>query len=77
MCIRDRLYTGVLQLTKEKMAETPVITGDKKVYYISMEFRIGKLLSLIHILNQWSKQFQKNRIWFCEKGAGMFMSQSP
>lgn len=27
------------------MAETPAITGDKKVYYISMEFLIGKLLS--------------------------------
>ena len=44
-CTDAQLYTGVLQLTKEKMAETPVITGDKKVYYISMEFLIGKLLS--------------------------------
>ena len=33
-CTDAQLYTGVLQLTKEKMAETPVITGDKKVYYI-------------------------------------------
>ena len=44
-CTDAQLYTGVLQLTKEKMAETPAITGDKKVYYISMEFLIGKLLS--------------------------------
>ena len=44
-CTDAQLYNGVLQLTKEKMAETPVITGDKKVYYISMEFLIGKLLS--------------------------------
>ena len=35
-CTDAQLYTGVLQLTKEKMAETPAITGDKKVYYISM-----------------------------------------
>ena len=33
-CTDAQLYTGVLQLTKEKMAETPAITGDKKVYYI-------------------------------------------
>lgn len=44
-CTDAQLYTGVQQLTKEKMAETPAITGDKKVYYISMEFLIGKLLS--------------------------------
>ena len=44
-CTDAQLYTGVLQLTKEKMAETRAITGDKKVYYISMEFLIGKLLS--------------------------------
>ncbi|MDE5588909.1 MAG: glycogen/starch/alpha-glucan family phosphorylase, partial [Acetatifactor sp.] len=39
------LYNSVLQLTKEQMAEKPVIEGKKKVYYISMEFLIGKLLS--------------------------------
>ena len=44
-CTDAQLYTGVLQLTKEKMAETPAITGDKKVYYISMEFLIGKLFA--------------------------------
>ena len=31
-CTDAQLYTGVLQLTKEKMAETPAITGDMKVY---------------------------------------------
>jgi starch phosphorylase len=30
---------------KERSAAAPTITGDKKVYYISMEFLIGKLLS--------------------------------
>ncbi len=44
-CTHVQLYTGILQLVKERMAETPAVTGDKKVYYISMEFLIGKLLS--------------------------------
>ena len=44
-CTDAQLYDAVLQLTKEEMAKKPVISGDKKVYYISMEFLIGKLLS--------------------------------
>ena len=44
-CTDPQLYDCVLQLTKEQMAEKPVIKGKKKVYYISMEFLIGKLLS--------------------------------
>jgi len=44
-CTDEQLYNGVLQLTKELIAEKPVNTGKKKVYYISMEFLIGKLLS--------------------------------
>ena len=44
-CTDAQLYNSVLQLTKEQMAEKPVIKGKKKVYYISMEFLIGKLLS--------------------------------
>ncbi|MDE6641659.1 MAG: glycogen/starch/alpha-glucan family phosphorylase [Acetatifactor sp.] len=44
-CTDAQLYNSVLQLTKEQMAEKPVIEGKKKVYYISMEFLIGKLLS--------------------------------
>ena len=44
-CTEAQLYNSVLQMTKEKMAEKPVISGKKKVYYISMEFLIGKLLS--------------------------------
>ncbi|MCM1542722.1 MAG: glycogen/starch/alpha-glucan family phosphorylase [Blautia sp.] len=44
-CSDAQLYHCVLQLTKEEMAEKPVISGGKKVYYISMEFLIGKLLS--------------------------------
>ncbi len=45
VCTDAQLYNSVLQLTKEQMAEKPVISGKKKVYYISMEFLIGKLLS--------------------------------
>ena len=38
-------YNCVLQLTKDLTAKTRRISGDKKVYYISAEFLIGKLLS--------------------------------
>ncbi len=44
-CTHVQLYGSILQLVKEKTAEAPAITGDKKVYYISMEFLMGKLLS--------------------------------
>jgi len=44
-CTDAQLYDCVLQLCRNKIAETPAITGDKKVYYVSMEFLIGKLLS--------------------------------
>ena len=44
-CSDAQLYDCVLQLTREQMAGKPAIKGKKKVYYISMEFLIGKLLS--------------------------------
>ncbi|MDE7355029.1 MAG: glycogen/starch/alpha-glucan family phosphorylase [Acetatifactor sp.] len=44
-CTDAQLYERILQLTKERMEEKPAIDGKKKVYYISMEFLIGKLLS--------------------------------
>lgn len=44
-CTDAELYNCVLQLTKDYMSGKPVIDGNKKVYYISMEFLIGKLLS--------------------------------
>ena len=44
-CTDPQLYDCVLQLTKERMAKEPAIKGKKRVYYISMEFLIGKLLS--------------------------------
>ena len=44
-CTDSEIYYAVLKLTKDKMAGKPVIEGKKKIYYISMEFLIGKLLS--------------------------------
>ena len=44
-CTDAQLYDSLLQLTKEQMVKKPLIGGKKKVYYISMEFLIGKLLS--------------------------------
>lgn len=40
-----QLYYAVLGMTKEMMAGKSQIKGTKKVYYISAEFLIGKLLS--------------------------------
>ena len=39
------LYYAVQSLCKGIMKATPEISGDKKIYYISAEFLIGKLLS--------------------------------
>lgn len=39
------LYYACLEICKQKLQETPVIQGKKKLYYISAEFLIGKLLS--------------------------------
>lgn len=44
-CQNSELYNCVLQLSKSLMNEASEIQGDKKVYYISAEFLIGKLLS--------------------------------
>ncbi len=44
-CNNTQLYDAVLQLTKDRMDKVKVLDGKKKVYYISMEFLIGKLLS--------------------------------
>ena len=41
----EEIYTGLLELTKKAMEERGRIEGKKKVYYISAEFLIGKLLS--------------------------------
>ena len=43
-CSNEELYYSLLNVTKELIDETKPITGTKKVYYISAEFLIGKLL---------------------------------
>ena len=40
-----KLYYAIQSLCKGVMKATPEISGDKKIYYISAEFLIGKLLS--------------------------------
>ena len=44
-CTEEEIQQGLLVLTKEEMAKRPAVSGKKKVYYISAEFLIGKLLS--------------------------------
>lgn len=41
----EEVYCALLQLTKDMMQQKGKIEGKKKVYYISAEFLIGKLLS--------------------------------
>lgn len=44
-CTNAQAYDCVFQLTKERINDMPENHGSKKVYYISAEFLIGKLLS--------------------------------
>nr|WP_106788555.1 glycogen/starch/alpha-glucan phosphorylase [Massilistercora timonensis] len=39
------IYLALMSYTKEKLKKLPEITGERKLYYISAEFLIGKLLS--------------------------------
>ncbi len=40
----SQLYEAVVSLVKNRNAEIPAVTGDKKLYYISAEFLIGRQL---------------------------------
>ena len=44
-CTNEELYYSLLQLSKRLMEVSEPIEGEKKIYYISAEFLIGKLLS--------------------------------
>lgn len=44
-CTNEEIYTGLLEYVKEKAKERESSQGKKKLYYISAEFLIGKLLS--------------------------------
>ena len=41
----EELYYAILTLSKGILGVAPEISGDKKIYYVSAEFLIGKLLS--------------------------------
>ena len=45
LCTDQELYTGLLLLVKGMAKERAAARGKKKLYYISAEFLIGKLLS--------------------------------
>ena len=44
-CSNEELYAGLLELVQEEAVKKESNAGKKKVYYISAEFLIGKLLS--------------------------------
>ena len=44
-CSNEELYVLLLNTTKDMIEDAPDIVGDKRLYYISAEFLIGKLLS--------------------------------
>lgn len=44
-CSNEELYYSILQLSKRLMEVSEPIEGEKKIYYISAEFLIGKLMS--------------------------------
>lgn len=44
-CSDREVYLGLLEMVKELTDKKEVISGERKVYYVSAEFLIGKLLS--------------------------------
>ena len=61
------MYHVLLQLTKELMKDRKEISGDKKVYYISAEFLIGKLLDFlpdVGLVSAWDPN--QKRFFFIE-----------
>ena len=44
-CSNEELYASLLELVKEMAKDKESIAGKRKLYYISAEFLIGKLLS--------------------------------
>ncbi len=44
-CTNEELYYSILDLVKKESSKKEIIKNNKKVYYVSAEFLIGKLLS--------------------------------
>ena len=44
-CTNEELFSALLKLTKDMTKDQKQIDGNRKLYYISAEFLIGKLLS--------------------------------
>ena len=44
-CTKSEIFEALMVITKQEMAGRKRNTGSKKLYYISAEFLIGKLLS--------------------------------
>ncbi len=44
-CTKMEIFDALMRLTREELKGRPQIEGKKKLYYISAEFLIGKLLS--------------------------------
>ena len=44
-CTKEEIFEALMLLTKEETSKVPKNEGKKKLYYISAEFLIGKLLS--------------------------------
>ena len=63
-CSNEELYIALLEFTKDRIKSVPKNEGKKKLYYISAEFLIGKLLSnnLINlgIFDEVSKVLESN-----------------
>ena len=44
-CTNQEIYYAILNLVKDMTKEKEIISNNKKLYYVSAEFLIGKLLS--------------------------------
>ena len=55
-CTNEEIYHGLLSWTKEQLKGRGYQEGKKKIYYISAEFLIGKLLSCFWMSQHCIKQ---------------------
>ncbi|MEG2801619.1 MAG: glycogen/starch/alpha-glucan phosphorylase [Longicatena sp.] len=64
----EDVYDCVFELTLNKSKEVPKVTGDKKLYYISAEFLLGKMLTSnllnMHILEDVKAVVEENGFSF-------------